>query len=165
MRAKGFTLLEVVITVALLGAIFFTASYGLSAFQRSFAAQSVDRELTSAISTASRRARMGMNGESWGVYIPYDINTRSATTITLFHGSSYAARVVADDQTYSINKNAKFLFVDFSGDLADTGNDHEILFHSLSGDTSQYGSVVVEWYGKQRTVSIDPDGFAVRYPL
>lgn len=165
MSPRGFTLLETMMTIAIVGVLFFTATYGLSVFQRSFAAQTVDRELTSVISTAARRARMGMNGEDWGVYIPYDAGTRLATTMTLFHGTSYATRVAADDRIYSINKNAKFVSVDFSGAAANTGNDHEILFRSLSGDTTQYGSVVVEWYGKQRTVVIDPDGFAVRLPL
>ncbi len=165
MHPKGFTLLETMITVAIVGAIFFMSLYGLSAFQRSFAAQTVDRELSSALSTASRRARMGVNGASWGVYIPYDAGTRKATTLTLFHGTSYAARVTADDQTYSINKDAKFVSVDFSGAAANTGNDHEILFSSIDGDTANYGSVVMEWYGKQRTITIDTHGFVVRSAL
>lgn len=165
MSPRGFTLLETMMTIAIVGVLFFTATYGLSVFQRSFAAQTVDRELTSVISTAARHARMGMNGEDWGVYIPYDAGTRLATTMTLFHGASYATRIVADDRVYSINKDAKFISVDFSGAAANTGNDHEILFRSLSGNTTQYGSVVVEWYGKQRTIVIDPDGFAVHLPL
>lgn len=165
MRPRGFTLIEVMLTIGIVGALFFAATYGLSAFQRSFAAQTVDRELTNALSTAARRARMGKSNDRWGVYIPYDATTRLAATMTLFHGTSYATRVVADDQTYTINSHAKFVSVDFSGAAANTGNDHEILFQSLDGSTTQYGSVVVEWYGKQRTITIDPDGFAVRSPL
>lgn len=165
MSPRGFTLLETMMTIAIVGVLFFTATYGLSVFQRSFAAQTVDRELTSVISTAARRARMGMSNDSWGVYIPYDSTTRLATTMTLFHGTSYAARVAADDQVYSVNKNAKFISVDFSGAAADTGNDHEIVFQSLDSDTAQYGSVIIEWYGKQRTVTIDSDGFAIRSSL
>lgn len=165
MFPRGITLLETMMSIAIVGVLFLAATFGLSVFQRSFAAQTVDREFTNALSTAARRARMGMNGDSWGVYIPYDAVTRLATTMTLFHGTSYATRVVADDRIYSINEDAKFISVDFSGIAADTGNDHEILFQSLSGSTTQYGSVVIEWYGKQRTIVINPDGFAVRLPL
>lgn len=165
MRPRGFTILDVMLTIGIVGVLFFTTTYGLSVFQRSFAAQTVDRELTNILSTAARRARMGKSNDRWGLYIPYDATTRRATTMTLFHGTSYATRVVADDQIYTINSHTKFVTVDFSGAAADTGNDHEILFQSLSGSTTQYGSIVLEWYDKQRTITIDPDGFAVRSPL
>lgn len=165
MHPRGFTLIEVMLTIGIVGMLFFAVAYGLSVFQRSFAAQTVDRELTSILSTAARRARIGMSNDAWGVYIPYDGTTRLTTTITLFHGTSYATRVTADDQVYSVNKDAKFVSVDFSGAAANTGNDHEVLFSAFSGSTAQYGSVLLEWYGKQRTITIDADGFSVRSPL
>ena len=165
MHPRGFTLLEVMLTIAILGSIFLLSARGLSALQRSFAAQAVDREITSIVSTAARRARIGTHGSAWGVYIPYDNLSRSATTVTVFSGTSYATRDTAYDQIYTINDDAKFTSVDFSGVATNTGNDHEITFGLLTGATAQYGSVVIEWYGQTRTITIDADGFAVRSPL
>lgn len=162
---QGFTLLEIIVAVAILGSIFLLSTFGLAKLQQTFAAQQVDREITNALSTAARRARIGMQNGPWGVYIPYDASSRSATSITVFHGTSYATRTVADDQVSSINKGTQFTTVDFSGAAADTGNDHEIVFNSLSGSTTQYGSIVVKWLDQQRTITIDPDGFAIRLPL
>lgn len=162
---QGFTLLEIVVTIAILGSIFLLSTFGLSRLQQTFAAQQVDREITNSLSMAARRARIGMQNGPWGVYIPYDPITRTAQTLTVFHGTSYAARVIADDQVSTINKATKFITADFSGAAVNTGNDHEIVFNFLSGATTQYGSIVVEWFGQQRTISIDADGFAIRMPL
>lgn len=153
------------ITIAILGSIFLLSTYGLSKLQRSFAAVSVDREVISILSTAARQARMGVSGGDWGVYIPYDNSSRLATSITLFHGATYATRVVADDRIYTVNSNAQFMSVDFSGPAVNTVNDHEIVFSTLSGSTVQYGSIILTWYGQTRTITIDPDGFAVRSSL
>lgn len=159
---RGFTYLELMFTIAILGSIFILSTYGLSRLQRSFTAQSVDREVVSILSSAARQARMGVQGGDWGVYIPYDNSSRLATSITLFHGATYATRVFADDRVYTVNSNAQFVSVDFSGPAADTVNDHEIVFSTLSGNTAQYGSIILTWYGQTRTIIIDPDGFAVR---
>ncbi len=165
MRRKGFTLLEIIITVAILGSVFLFSIFGISKLQQSFAAQNVDREITNSLSVAARRARIGMHNGPWGVYIPYDATTRTATTIVVFQGTSYATRNIADDIAFSINTATIFTSVDFSGAAANTGNDHEIVFNSLSGNTTQYGSVIVQRLGQQRTITIDPDGFAIRSSL
>ncbi len=165
MKPKGFTLLETILTVAILGSIFLFSAYGLTALQRSFAGQAVDREVINALSTAARRARMGVQGSNWGVYIPYDNNTRTSTTMILFSGPTYATRTIAYDQIYTINDDAKFVTVDFSGAATNTSSDHEIVFASHTGTTTQYGSIAMEWYGQTRTITIDSDGFALRTPL
>ena len=162
---QGFTVLEILITIAILGSIFLLSTYGLSKLQQSFGAQQVDREILNSISMVTRRARLGVQGGDWGIYIPYDAITRTSQTLTVFHGASYATRIIADDQISSINEATKFISVDFSGAAVNTGNDHEIVFRTLSGSTTQYGSIVMEWYGKQRTIVIDPDGFGIRLPL
>ena len=69
---SGFTYLELMITIAILGSIFVLSTYGLSKLQRSFAAQSVDREVISILSTAAHQARTGVGGGDWGVYIFYN---------------------------------------------------------------------------------------------
>jgi prepilin-type N-terminal cleavage/methylation domain-containing protein len=162
---SGFTLLEIMLTIGILAVILSLSSYGISSLHRRFASQSVDREITTLLTNAARRARLGVNNGAWGVYIPYNETTRSAETATLFHGTTYATRVVADDITIPINSGTAFVSVDFSGSAASTGNDHEIVFHYLDGSTTQYGDIVLQWFNQQRTVSISPDGIIVRTAL
>lgn len=165
MNNRGFTLLEVLITIAILGSLFLLSAYGLRALQKSFASQTVDRELTNILTTAARNARLGLQGDAWGVYIPYDLTTRTTSSVTLFHGDSYATRISADDVLLPINTDAIFTSVDFSGAAASTGNDHEIVFDSLSGATQEYGSIVLDWYAESRTISISKDGIITREAL
>lgn len=165
MHPRGFTVIEVILTVAILAIVFTASMYGIRSIERSFASQSADREMTNILTTAARRARMGINGSNWGVYIPYDDNTRTSTTAVVFSGSSYATRVAASDVTYTINNSIKFTSADFSGAAADTGNDHEVVFSSLTGSTSQFGSITMQWYGQSQTVTIDSSGLIVRVAL
>lgn len=160
--ARGFTTIEILVTIGILGSIFAVSAYGLSRLQQSFAAQNVDRELTSLLTTAARRARHGAQGTAWGVYIPYDPVTRTAATIALFSGTSYAARNTAYDQIVAVNDDVQFTYVDFSGVAANTGNDTEIVFTPLTGATTQYGSVTMTWYKQSRTITLDADGIPVR---
>ncbi len=165
MASRGFTLIEVTLTIGILAALFFGSMYGFSALQRSIASHTVDREITTMLTIAARNARTGLKGGSWGVYIPYNESSRNTTSITVFHGATYATRTIADDIVFTVNPDVAFTSVDFSGATAHTGNDHEITFASLSGSTTQYGSVTVSWYGQTRTITIDPDGFITRDAL
>lgn len=152
-------------TVGILAVLFGVSAYGASLLQESLALQSVDREISNIFTSAARRARIGELGDSWGVYIPYNDVSRSASTITLFRGDSYETRDSAFDQIININEEVKFTYVDFSGTEVNTGNDREIVFDYLSGNTSQFGSVTVQWYEKLQTITIDSSGFIVRNTL
>lgn len=160
--AKGFTLIEVVMTMSVLGILLGVAGISLSSLQSSIATSASDREILYIISSAERKARDGAEGSSWGVYIPYDPTSRSATSATVFSGASYATRNEVKDVLYPISKDILFSYVDLSGAGAATGNDHEIVFSALTGATANYGSMDLQWYNVTRTITIDPDGFAVR---
>ncbi len=162
-KTNGFTLLEVVMTMALLGILFSVAGIALTRLQQSLATGASDREITYILSSAARKARHGLQGTSWGVYIPYDAVTRQAEgTATVFSGTSYAARNAAYDTVYTISESIAFTSVDLSGAGPDTGNDHEIVFSALTGATAQYGSLVLTWYNQSRTLSISADGMMTR---
>lgn len=162
---SGFTLLEMSVAIGIFSIIILMTTFGLSAFQRSTAKQAVDLELLSILSSAARRARLGLEDDAWGVYIPYDSSTRQTETIALFSGSSYATRTVANDQVFEINGDTVFSAVDFSGSAANTGNDHEIVFAKLSGSTTQYGSVTLTWFDQTETLTITADGIPIRTSL
>ncbi len=159
---RGTTYIELILTVAILLVIFTFGGFALSKFQRSTATISGDREIINAISMAARRARNGASGTPWGVYLPYNDTTRSATNITVFSGTSYATRTVSRDLTFSVTPSILFASVDFSGSSPDVVSSHEIVFAPLTGITTQYGSIILTWFGTTRTVIISSNGIPVR---
>ncbi|MFA5946899.1 MAG: type II secretion system protein [Patescibacteria group bacterium] len=159
---KGFTFLEIIITLGVFGILFSISGIALTKFQQSVASSASDREILHILSTAARKARHGQGGAPWGVYIPYSESTRATTTVTVFCGATYATRDITCDDVYTVSNNIHFLAVDFSGAAPDTTNDHEIVFNPLSGSTAQYGSISLGWYNTTRSLSISPDGFVNR---
>lgn len=159
---RGTTFIEVILVVAILLVMFTFGGFALSRFQRSVASVSGDREIINAISMAARRARSGESGTSWGVYIPYNDTTRSTSTMVVFSGNSYATRTNSRDMTLSVNSNILFSNVDFSGSGPDVTNSHEIVFASLTGATTQYGSLTLTWSDTTRTLLVNSNGIPVR---
>ncbi len=159
---KGFTFLEIIITLGVFGILFSISGIALTKFQQSVASSASDREILHILSTAARKARHGLGGTSWGVYIPYNESTRATTTVTIFCGATYATRDIACDDIYTVSNNIHFLAVDFSGVAPNTTNDHEIVFSPLSGATAQYGSISLGWYDTTRVLTVTPDGFVNR---
>lgn len=150
------------VTLGILGVLFAVGGISLTKLEDSIATRTSDREITYILTTAARKARHGVHGTNWGVYIPYDLTTRTTQTITVFSGDNYATRNTAYDVTYNVSDEIAFTTVDLSGSGPGTANDQEIIFNAFSGSTADYGSITVTWFGNTRTISIDEDGFIVR---
>ncbi|HCC83360.1 TPA: hypothetical protein DEP96_00760 [Candidatus Uhrbacteria bacterium] len=159
---RGTTYVELILAVAILLVIFTFGGFALAKFQRSTAVIAGDREIINAISMAARRARNGAAGTAWGVYLPYNDSTRSATNLTVFSGNTYATRTASRDLTFSVTPSILFASVDFSGSSADVTNSHEIVFAPLTGTTAQYGSMTLTWFGTSRTIVINSNGVPTR---
>ncbi|NQV90416.1 prepilin-type N-terminal cleavage/methylation domain-containing protein [Candidatus Uhrbacteria bacterium] len=161
-QRKGFTIVEVLISISILSMLFAIGATGASRMSKRLLIGPSDAYLENILTTASRRARDGVEGGSWGVYLPYDEETRNLSEVVVFKGSSYATRDSAFDQVFPYANKTDFITVDFSGAGVDTTNDHEVIFMLYSGQTSQYGSVDLEVFGVARTVRISPEGFITR---
>lgn len=159
---RGVTSLEIMIAVAVLGIVFGMSGLSYSRLQRMAASVTSDREVTNVLATAARRARSGVGGTSWGVYIPFNETTRKTPSMVVFAGSSYAARDTSKDLVFGVSDDIAFTSVDFSGAAADTANSHEIVFSSLTGTTAQYGSVTVTYFDMSQTLTIPANGIPVR---
>ncbi len=159
---RGITLIEVVIVVGILLAVFAMSAFAFSRFQIAAATVATDREVVNAVALAARRARNGHSGTSWGVYIPYDEVTRVTSSITVFSGASYATRDTSKDIVLSVSPDIRFTSVDFSGGAPDMSNSHEVVFVTHTGTTAQYGSLALEWFGASSTVTVGSNGIPVR---
>lgn len=137
---QGFTLLEILLSVALLSAI---VSIGMPLYQ-SFQVRN-DLEIAvvtmaNAVRRASTLARASDGDASWGV--------RTATgSITLFKGTSYAARDAAYDEDFSVptslsfSGTSEYVFSRFTG------------FPGASGSTTITASI-----NETRTLTVSAKG-------
>ena len=136
----GFTLIEVLLTVALLGVISGIGTPVYQSFQNrndlNIAAQTVVQ--------SARRAQLlsqSQSGDSsWGIYI-------ATSTVTVFRGSSYDAREVSLDEDVLI-----------SSSIVISGTD-EYIFSKLSGEPSSIGTTTLTSLNDEvRDVFINPKG-------
>ena len=159
-KHAGISTIELLVTVALIILLFGLGSQVISSIQRT--AVSDSRDLKNILSTAARHARSGIAGSAWGVYLPYDEDTRTTDRIVVFSGASYATRNSTRDIIFIFDSKARFATVSLAGDSPSSGSDHEIVFSLYSGETTQHGSIILESFGKRSTIAISPLGIPVR---
>jgi len=139
MTMSGFTLLEVVLSLALIGLLF---GIGIPIYQ---SIQSRN-DLEVAVNTAAQMLRLAqtaaqaVDGDiSWGVKF-------QSGSITLFKGSSYAARDVQFDETF-----------DISPSIIATGTT-EIVFSKFSGNPQAAATTTLILAGDTKNIIINAKG-------
>ena len=158
---RGFSLLDTILALGLLAALFLIGFQADTIMQTVLAGRGA-RQVESVLGTAALRARSGLNGTNWGVYFAYDNTTRIATQAVLFSGTTYASRDVTRDIVFPFGRSLKFSNVSLSGVAPSSGNDHEIDFTFLTGQTAQYGSITIQSYASTTQIDIPAIGIAVR---
>jgi prepilin-type N-terminal cleavage/methylation domain-containing protein len=159
---SGFTLIEVIVVIGVLGLIFGVTAFGASRILDTFASGSADAAVVDVLSTAARRARAGQVQSPWGVYFDYDETSRRVNEVVIFAGGDYATRDTTKDETFPFPGSVTLEDVSVSGSAGSDGNDHQVVFNALTGSTVHYGTITVEAFGRQRTISISPSGFITR---
>lgn len=97
--SKGFTLLELIIVVAISFIIGITAVPFYSNFFTQNAVSNSTDQLVAELRKAQIYSITGKQGGSWGVNYNY---TNGTGTITLFKGASYATRTTAFDENFFV---------------------------------------------------------------
>lgn len=161
-NSRGFTIIETLVSLTIISVLVGLTAVGASQLTKRLLVSPSDAYLESILITASRRARDGVGGSDWGVFLPYDETTRVLSSITVFKGSSYALRDSAFDHVFPFSDKIDFVSVDFSGEDISTGNDHEIVFQRYSGETTMFGSVEIEVVGIGRIVTVTSQGIITR---
>lgn len=132
----GFTLLEVVLVIGIMGALIALSTVSIARFQQKNDLDLAATNAVDALRLAEERAR-GVDGDSrWGV--------RFATgTITIFRGNSFAGRDSAYDEETVLNNDiiasgtVEFVFARFAATTTNAGT--TTLTHQTLGESREVG--------------------------
>ena len=140
---QGFTVIEFILVIAIISIIagFSTSFY--SRYIQQNAVFTTSDELLGDLRRAQILAMMGKRNTNWGVNV-------SGTTLTLYSGSSYAARSSAFDETFTIN-----------GNITVTGMT-DINFNRPTGTPSATPTITIRGLGSTKTITVNSYGVASR---
>jgi prepilin-type N-terminal cleavage/methylation domain-containing protein len=138
-RRRSFTLIELLLVVALIGALaaFSTPFYARFLTQNSVSL--VQDQLTSHLRRAQMNAMMGKNNGPWGV-------TYTSSKLVLFQGVSYAARTAAFDELFVVNPS-----------ISITGLG-EIIYTKTTGLPNAAATITIAGVGSSKTVTVSSIG-------
>ncbi len=128
---RGFTLIELIIVVAILLIVGAIAIPGIISLQNAPELNNAAEEIIGALRTAQNQTLSSFENSQYGVY--FDLTT-SPHQYILFKGSSYALRSIASDRTYKVPSDVEFYQVN-------TGGGGQIVFDKLTGATANVGNV------------------------
>jgi len=139
MKSKGFTLLEVLLSVAIVSVIFAAGAPIYFGTQKNQDLNNTALQMRDALYRAELLSEARENSGSWGVYI-------EAGQIVLFSGSSYASRDVGFDEVYPLPNT-----ITISGD-------QEYIFSETLGELSSSGTTTLTTSTGAREVSVNEKG-------
>lgn len=143
--SKGFTLMEIIVVLAILG---FVISIGLLVsldFYKTYAYKSERNILVGVLEKARSRSMANINQSAHGVYI----DTTNHNYI-IFQGQTYATRNSSYDQVFPINPSINLIGV--------PSLPAAVVFSRLSGTTTSETLTMSDGTGRTGTVDIGTDG-------
>ena len=147
MFKRGFSLLEMLIVIAIMTIILAVIIIPLSSLRNRQALNSGAEELVSLISQARSKTIAAVAGANHGVHLNVDDNKAE-----LFQGDSYPGTTI---QILAINPA-----LTLSDISLDSGGD-DIIFEKISGTTGQFGSLTLTLNSdstQERVIIIEPTG-------
>lgn len=146
LKPRGFTLFEILVVVAIVGALGAIITASFSRYTRAQAVAGVATTITTALEDARSRTLSSKNASQYGVHL-------EGGSVILFRGDTYSAGS-ADNETTPVDPR-----VTITPSLNGGGTD--IVFERLSGETLDYGTVAVSIAGdasSAETIIIDRTG-------
>ncbi len=136
---RGFTLIEVILVIGLIGILIFLSIPFYQSFQVESQLDSTTEEVVNILRRAQSKAMASQRDSNFGVKL-------TSGQYTLFKGDSYAAREVIYDEDYNIPET-----------LSINGLT-EIVFNKLKGTTSNTGNITVTSNNNSKTININETG-------
>ncbi len=151
-KQKGFSYIEVLITIGVLGIIFVGSIPIFKSFQKNSDLEIDTGKIVSKLRLAQKKTVSSVGESQWGVYLDA---IAVPGEIILFKGSSFATRDSAYDETSKLLDTVQFDSVDIFG------GGTEVVFERLTGMTSQAGTttiVLLSDASKTSSIFIDNSG-------
>lgn len=146
MIKRGFTLIEVLVVLAIMTIILTIIISGFTVFQNTQALDKNSETVAEVLQTARVQTLSSKNASQYGVHI-------GSTSLTLFSGSTYVPGA-PDSQNYPL------LGSDSALSLSLTGGGTDIVFNRLTGETAEDGTITVSspLSNRVRTITIYKTG-------
>jgi len=144
---RGISLLEVLITVAVIGILTAVIAYSFISFKNTQLLSVARDQVVSIVIKAKSETLASKNSMSYGVHF-------ENIKVVLFTGPTYSATAV-DNQVYVFDSKVSM------SSIVLTGGGNEILFDRLTGFVTQNGNVIVSLISdtsKQKSITISKTG-------
>ncbi|OGG48025.1 hypothetical protein A3D66_02300 [Candidatus Kaiserbacteria bacterium RIFCSPHIGHO2_02_FULL_50_9] len=145
--SRAFSLMEVLIVVALFGGLFIFSIIALNQFSGTKTLDTSTIEIASVVNEARSKAMGSVGASSYGIHF-------TSSTVTLFKGETYNASD-PDNQITTLSSRIQISAINFT-----TGGS-DIVFARASGKVNTTGNVVVMLVSdasKTRTITIEATG-------
>jgi prepilin-type N-terminal cleavage/methylation domain-containing protein len=127
MKTRGFTLIEILITVGILGAIVTIILVSFNTFRDSQGLERETETVVEILNQARSQTLSSKNASSYGVHF-------ASTSVTFFTGTTYNA-ADSTNQIYSLTSNNIINSVNL------TPGGMDVVFNRLTGETNQNGTI------------------------
>lgn len=127
---KGFTLIETVVSLAILGLIFALALGPFITYYRHVVFQGQREQILAILDEARKSTLSSYNSSQYGVHF-------ATSTVTLFQGAFYISGS-SGNSVYTLNTSVQIKNISF------TGGGSNVLFKRISGETDQNGSFIID---------------------
>jgi prepilin-type N-terminal cleavage/methylation domain-containing protein len=141
---RGFTLIEIVVVIGVVGILIAITSFSFSEFRKSRALIQSSDIVVSVLTEARSRTLASVDGSRYGVHILSD-------RVVLFGGDTYSTENASNELYY-------FESPVTLASIALAGGGSTILFDRLTGNTSNYGTITLQMNTTSRTITLLSSG-------
>ncbi len=145
MHNRGFSLLEILLVVGIMGVLAAVIAFPLSSFHRAQTIRGATADVSSLIQQAQSLTLASHDSLQYGVHL-------TTSTATLFSGTSYSAGA-ATNRVMTLPSGVTAAW-------SVQGNGADIIFERLTGETNQYGTITLSLSSPtlSRTITISKLG-------
>jgi len=151
-KTKSFTLIELLIVIAILGILIVASASVFVFFQKRSQLNNDTEKIINILRLAQSKTLACEDLSRYGVY--FDANA-SPQQYILFKGDNFAGRDLNFDKTYNLSSEVEFYDIDLSGGS-------EVVFEKITGAANNPGSIpirLIEDSAKTRTVYVEKSGY------